>query len=101
MSALLTAVALPRRQEILRLIWSQERSAGDIAAHMTITFGAVSQHLALLRSVGAVSVERRGKQRIYRANRETLGPLAHHLEASWTKQLLELKALAEIVKRAS
>jgi hypothetical protein len=29
--AVLKAIAEPRRQEILRLIWSQERPAGDVA----------------------------------------------------------------------
>jgi DNA-binding transcriptional ArsR family regulator len=95
MSALLAAIAETRRQQILQLVWSEERSAGDIAANTDVTFGAVSQHLRVLRTVGAVSVEKRGKHRFYRANQEALGPLARHLEATWQSQLLQLKALAE------
>src|SRR6185503_8094045 len=92
---LLSAVAQPHRQQILFLVWQRERAAGDIAAHFHLTFGAVSQHLRILRDTGAVSMTKRGRQRFYRANRNALGPLAQHLAAMWTRQLTELKRLAE------
>ena len=39
-AAALTAMASPRRREILRLVWRDERAAGDIHAAMPdITFG--------------------------------------------------------------
>jgi hypothetical protein len=31
------------------MIWDEERSAGDIASQLPVTFGTVSQHLGLLR----------------------------------------------------
>jgi DNA-binding transcriptional ArsR family regulator len=89
------AIAEPRRQEILRLCWHDERSAGDIAAHFTITFGAVSQHLRVLLTAGLVTVRRQGTRRLYRANREALGPLANYLESLWAAQLDRLTTLAE------
>ena len=47
-------VSEPRRREILRLVWnSDELSAGEIAGCFDVTFGAISQHLAVLRS-GAI-----------------------------------------------
>ncbi|HTJ37185.1 MAG TPA: metalloregulator ArsR/SmtB family transcription factor, partial [Dactylosporangium sp.] len=70
----LHAVAEPRRREILRLVWDAERSAGDVAAHFDVTFGAVSQHLAVLRKAGLVSVRKDGNRRLYRADRAALGP---------------------------
>lgn len=93
------AVAEPRRREILRLCWDRERSAGDIAAHFDITFGAVSQHLAVLRDTGLVAVRQQGTRRYYRADREALGPLAAYLEAMWTRQLDTLATLAEQTER--
>ena len=63
-------VADPRRREILRLCWDGESGAGDLAAHFDITFGAVSQHLKVLRDAGLVSVRRHGAHRYYRANRD-------------------------------
>lgn len=89
------AVAEPRRREILRLVWDTERSAGDIAAHFDVTFGAVSQHLGVLRRAGLVSVRKDGTRRLYVANREALGPLAPWLESMWAGQVDRLAALAE------
>jgi DNA-binding transcriptional ArsR family regulator len=89
------AVAEPRRREILRLCWHDERSAGEIAAHFTVTFGAISQHLRVLHSAGLVTVRRQGTRRLYRADREALGPLAAYLESLWAEQVDRLATLAE------
>ena len=95
MRTTLNALAEPRRTEILRLLWNQERAAGDIARQFDVTFGAVSQHLKVLRDAGLVDVTRAGKQRFYRVRKESLGPLADYLEAMWSARLMELKTLAE------
>lgn len=93
-------LAEPRRRDILRLVWSEARSAGDIAARFPVTFGAVSQHLRVLREAGLVAVERRGKERWYRARRQAVGPLRGYLERQWRGRLETLKALAEADARA-
>lgn len=92
-------VAEPRRREILRLIWDDELSAGDIAARFEITFGAVSQHLKVLRDTGLVSLRKDGTKRFYRADREALGPLADYLQAMWDAKLDTLTRLAEEAER--
>ena len=52
--ALLSAIASPRRQEILRLLWNEELTAGAInAAFPDVTFGAVSLQLRALAKAGA------------------------------------------------
>jgi len=81
------AVAEPRRREILRLVWDAERTAGEIAASFDVTFGAVSQHLKVLRDADYVTVRRSGTRRLYRANRETLQPFVAMLEQLWSDQL--------------
>ena len=91
----LAVLAEPRRQQILQLVWDEERPAGAIAANMDVTFGAVSQHLRVLRESGLVLMTKRGRQHFYRANRPALGPLAQHLEAMWHDRLQKLKQLAE------
>ena len=88
-------IAEPRRREILRLCWLAECSAGDLASAFDITFGAVSQHLRVLRDANLVTVRRDGTRRFYRANREGLGPLAAYLEQMWAGQIDRLAALAE------
>lgn len=88
-------IAEPRRREILRLCWRDERTAGDLAHAFDVTFGAVSQHLKVLRDAGLVTVRRDGARRYYRARREALGPLAEYLESMWAEQVDRLAALAE------
>jgi DNA-binding transcriptional ArsR family regulator len=83
----LQVISEPRRREILRLVWDRELSSGAIAATFDVTFGAVSQHLGVLRDAGFVHVRREGNRRYYRADRERLGPLAEALEAMWTHTL--------------
>lgn len=85
-----------RRREILRLVWEEERAAGDIHRALgDVTFGAVSQHLRVLVEAGVVKQRKDGRFRRYRADREALGPLAAWLEQHWDGALSRLKALAE------
>ena len=96
-SAILNAVASPRRQEILRLVWRQERSAGDIHAAMPdVSFGAVSLQLKALARAGLVDQRREHRHRFYRARREALGPMAAALERMWDDVLWRLKLQAEL-----
>ena len=91
----LQVVSEPRRREILRLVWDDELSAGEIAGRFDVTFGAVSQHLAVLRDAGFVRARRDGNRRLYRADRERLGPLAGALEAMWDDALDRLVETVE------
>jgi DNA-binding transcriptional ArsR family regulator len=97
---LLQAVAEPRRQAILQLVWRGEREAGEIhRAIGGVTFGAVSQHLRVLREAGAVRMRKDGRRRLYRADHATLRPLRTYLEKMWARSLGDLKALAENEER--
>jgi len=91
----LQVIGEPRRREILRLVWDRERTAGEIAAQFDVTFGAVSQHLRVLRNAGFVNVRRSGNQRFYRTDRRALGPLAKALEAMWASSLDRLAEAVE------
>lgn len=95
MPAALDLIAEPRRREILRLVWRRERAAGEIASRLPVTFGAVSQHLRVLRESGLVTVRKEGRRRLYRARPEALGPFAAALEAMWAEGLGRLRDLAE------
>ncbi len=96
MDAILHALAEPRRREALRLVWQHERAAGEIHALLAdVTFGAVSQHLRVLREANLVSVRADGRRRLYTANRDAMGTLGTWLEEMWSVALDELKQLAE------
>ncbi len=96
MSALLKALAEPRRQQIVCLVLDQELAAGVIHRSLgEVTFGAVSQHLKILTEAGALGMRRAGRNRYYRADRRTIAPFRKHLEAQWGSALQRLKRLAE------
>jgi DNA-binding transcriptional ArsR family regulator len=95
--AVLAAIASPRRQEILRLVWREELTAGAIHQAMPdVTFGAVSLQLRTLAEAGLVETRAAGQSRLYRARREALGPLAEMLERMWDDALWKLKLTAEL-----
>ncbi len=93
----LPVLASPRRQELLRLVWDEERCAGDLHAAMPdITFGAVSLQLKALADAGLVTVRAEGRFRYYRARREALGPVRQELERMWDSALWRLTWHAEL-----
>lgn len=96
-SAVLDAIASPRRREILRLVWSQEQTAGAIHRAMPdVTFGAVSLQLRSLVAAGLIEARAQRRNRFYRARREALGPAAEILERMWDDALWKLKLAAEL-----
>lgn len=90
-----TAIAEPRRREILRLVRDRELSAGEIAARFAITRPAVSQHLTVLRESGLLAERREGTRRLYRARPEGLEPLRAFLAEFWDASLERLATAAE------
>ncbi len=96
-SGLLAAIGSPRRREILRLVWTEELSAGAIHRAMPdVTFGAVSLQLRTLVEAGLLETRGEKQFRYYRANRKALGPLAAMLESMWDDALGPLKLAAEL-----
>jgi DNA-binding transcriptional ArsR family regulator len=96
----LRIIAGPRRLQILELVWDRELSAGDIASRFDVTWGAISQHITVLRQAGYLSERREGTTRYYRANKEALGALRVVVEDHWRTGLTRLKTVAEAEQRA-
>lgn len=97
---MLKALADPRRQQILRLVWSTERSAGEVAAQFDISRPAVSKHLRVLREAGLVHERRIGTQRLYRTRQDGLADVRRFLESFWDDGLAAVKRSAEADARA-
>ena len=91
----LQVVAEPRRRQILGLVWDREMAASDIADQFEVTFGAVSQHLAVLRDAGLVTVRKDGNRRMYKADQDALGPYSEILKAMWSDTLQQLAEAIE------
>ena len=68
----LKALADPTRREILNLLKSGKRSAGEITDHFDITAAAISRHLSVLKEADLIQDSRDGKYIIYQLNASVL-----------------------------
>ena len=68
----LKALADPTRREILNLLKSGRKSAGEIADHFDITAAAISRHLSLLKEADLIEDSREGKYIFYTLNASVL-----------------------------
>jgi DNA-binding transcriptional ArsR family regulator len=91
----LRALAEPRRRAILRIVASDELSAGEIAAAFEVTRTAVSQHLTVLKHAGLLAERREGTRRLYRARPEGLDGLRRFLDDMWASSLDTARRLVE------
>lgn len=91
----LAALSSPRRREIIRLVWTNERSAGEIARAFDVSWPAISQNLRVLKESGLVHERRQGTSRLYRADRRALRPLEAYLRGMWERDIDRLRLLAE------
>lgn len=93
------AIASPRRRDILRLVWEQERSSGDIASHFDVSWPSISQNLRILEDAGLVRTRKEGTARFYRVDRQGLGALKTVLTKMWDADMDRLAELAEDEER--
>lgn len=68
----LKALADPTRREILNLLKSGRKSAGEIADHFDITAAAISRHLSILKEADLIEDSREGKYIFYTLNTSVL-----------------------------
>lgn len=68
----LKALADPTRREILNLLKTGKRSAGEITDHFDITAAAISRHLSVLKEADLIEDTREGKFIIYTLNASVL-----------------------------
>lgn len=100
MDAALKALAEPRRREILRLVWSVELPATEIANRVGgVTRSAISQHLGVLKGAHLVLERREGTRRLYRSNHQEMARLRDFLDGYWTDGLERLRDVAEAAER--
>jgi DNA-binding transcriptional ArsR family regulator len=94
------AIAAPRRRDILRLVHTEELTAGAIAANFgDVSRPAISQHLRVLREAGLIRERRDGTRRFYSADTGGLDALREYLERFWDERLETLKTEAEREER--
>lgn len=62
------ALADPTRRRILELLAQGDMTAGEIAAHFSMTKPSVSHHLNILKAAGLISDQRKGQSIVYSVN---------------------------------
>ena len=68
----LKSLADPTRREILNLLKSGTKSAGEISDHFDITAAAISRHLSVLKEADLIEDTRDGKYIFYELNASVL-----------------------------
>ena len=68
----LKALSDPTRREILQMLRSGSKSAGEISEKFDITAAAVSRHLSVLKDADLIRDQRDGKFIIYTLNTSVL-----------------------------
>jgi DNA-binding transcriptional ArsR family regulator len=66
------AISDPTRREILCMLADNPLPVGAMTRHFRISRPAVSKHLRVLREMGLVREERKGRERIYSINSRPL-----------------------------
>ncbi len=97
-----TAVAEPRRREILDVLAAGERAVGDLVLVLDLAQPQVSKHLRVLREVGVVAVRDDGRRRLYRVHGEALRPIHDWIaryERSWSERFDQLDGVLDDLKR--
>lgn len=69
------ALSDPTRREILNLLKSGKKSAGEICEHFDITGAAISRHLSTLKEADLIEDTRNGKFIFYELNASVLEEL--------------------------
>lgn len=97
-AAVFHALADPTRQEILDLLRTTERSAGELAGHFPVSRPAISRHLRVLREAGLVTQRKEAQSRLYRLAPKALREVDRWLDryrVFWTARMHDLKRYAE------
>ncbi len=92
------ALADPTRREILDLLRSTERSAGEVAARFPVSRPAVSRHLRVLRQARLVIQRKDARSRVYRLDPEGLREVDKWLDnyrVFWAARMHQLKRYVE------
>ncbi len=94
-----TALSNPVRREILAQLRHGPRHVSDLAERFEVGRPAVSEHLQVLRKVGLVREEPRGRERYYYLDPRPLGDLQQWLADFADVWNARLDALDDLIQR--
>jgi len=91
----LAALADPTRRLVFERLRGGARPVGALAAGLSVSRPAVSQHLKVLKEAGLVREEREGTRHIYSIDPAGLGALRRWLDGFWDTALDAFAAKVE------
>ena len=98
------ALADVTRLQIVEALAETDRSVTELVELFPISQPAISRHLRLLRDAGVVSVQPKGKQRIYQLNPTALSDIsgwADRCRRTWEERFDALGAHLDEMERES
>ena len=98
------AIAEPKRRRILETLGGRRMPVTQLVDGLHWPQPMVSKHLAVLRQVGLLRVERRSRQKVYEVNAAQLKSIhdwSRQFEQLWSSHLHSIKARAEAKARAA
>lgn len=94
-AAAFDALGDPTRRHIFEKLARAPMPVGKLAAGLSITRPAVSQHLRVLKEAGLVVDRQDGTRRIYRVDPRGVDAMRSYLDRFWDRALAAFKAAAE------
>ncbi len=83
----LSALGDPTRRSIFERVAAGPAAVGALAAGLTVSRPAVSQHLRVLKEAGLVTESAEGTRRIYRIDPRGVGAMRDWLDQHWDRAL--------------
>lgn len=98
-AAVLSALADPTRESIVRVLIEGEKSVGEIAERLPVSRPAVSKHLRVLEQAAVVAARSEGTRNVYALRPEALAQLRDELDRMWERALARYALVANNRKR--
>jgi DNA-binding transcriptional ArsR family regulator len=89
------ALGDPTRRVIFERLARRPMSVGRLAAGLTVSRPAVSQHLKVLKDAGLVADRTEGTRRVYHVDPRGVEAMRAYLDRFWDRALAAFKAAAE------
>ena len=80
MDKIYKSLADENRRMILSILKEGERNVNQILGHLKIGQATLSSHLQILRKAGLVSFQVKGKQRVYKLEKESINNILKDIE---------------------
>jgi len=100
-STAFAALADPTRLQVFERLAAKPMPVVELAAGLSVSRPAVSQHLKVLRSAGLVTHHKQGTSNVYRLDPRGIETLHGYLDRFWDRALAAFQAEVERTEKES